>query len=67
MVAASLVELDEPIAIARDNIRELTERAAALSAPETRHESQTVSPTRSGNLPNSSRNVRPFSNKVGRE
>jgi hypothetical protein len=31
MVTASLVELDERIAVARDNIRELTERAAALS------------------------------------
>jgi hypothetical protein len=31
MAAASLVELDECIAIVRDNIRELTEQAAALS------------------------------------
>ena len=31
MATASLVELDERIAIVRDNIRELTEQAAALS------------------------------------
>jgi hypothetical protein len=31
MAASSLVEIDERIAIARDNIRELTEQAAALS------------------------------------
>jgi predicted ATPase len=31
MAAASLVELDERIAVVRDNIRELTEQAAALS------------------------------------
>jgi hypothetical protein len=31
MAAASLVELDERIAIVRDNIRELTEQDAALS------------------------------------
>jgi hypothetical protein len=34
MVTASLVEIDERIAIARDNIRELTEQAAALSGAE---------------------------------
>ena len=31
MATTSLVELDERIAIVRDNIRELTEQAAALS------------------------------------
>jgi hypothetical protein len=31
MASPSLEELDERIAIARDNIRELTEQAAALS------------------------------------
>jgi hypothetical protein len=31
MATTSLVELDELIAIVRDNIRELTEQAAALS------------------------------------
>jgi hypothetical protein len=31
MAPASLVELDERIAVIRDNIRELTEQAAALS------------------------------------
>jgi hypothetical protein len=31
MAASSLVELDERIAIIRDNIRQLTEQAAALS------------------------------------
>jgi hypothetical protein len=31
MAPASLVELDERIAVVRDNIRELTEQAAALS------------------------------------
>jgi hypothetical protein len=31
MAAASLVKLDERIAVVRDNIRELTEQAAALS------------------------------------
>jgi hypothetical protein len=31
MAAASLVELDERIAVVRGNIRELTEQAAALS------------------------------------
>jgi hypothetical protein len=31
MAHASLVELDERIAVIRDNIRELTEQAAALS------------------------------------
>jgi hypothetical protein len=34
MATASLVELDERIAIVRDNIRELTERAAAVSGAE---------------------------------
>jgi hypothetical protein len=34
MATASLVELDERIAILRDNIRELTERAAAVSGAE---------------------------------
>jgi hypothetical protein len=34
MAAASLEELDERIAIVRDNIRELTEQAAALSGAE---------------------------------
>jgi hypothetical protein len=31
MAPASLTELDERIAVVRDNIRELTEQAAALS------------------------------------
>jgi hypothetical protein len=31
MATTSLVELDERIAVVRDNIRELTEQAAALS------------------------------------
>jgi hypothetical protein len=31
MATASLVEIDERIAIVRDNIRELTQQAAALS------------------------------------
>ena len=34
MAYASLEELDERIAIVRDNIRELTEQAAALSGAE---------------------------------
>ena len=34
MAHASLEELDERIAIVRDNIRELTEQAAALSGAE---------------------------------
>ena len=34
MAQASLEELDERIAIVRDNIRELTEQAAALSGAE---------------------------------
>jgi hypothetical protein len=34
MATASLLELDQRIAIVRDNIRELTEQAAALSGAE---------------------------------
>ena len=34
MATASLAELDERIAIVRDNIRELTEQAAAFSGAE---------------------------------
>jgi uncharacterized small protein (DUF1192 family) len=34
MATASLPELDQRIAIVRDNIRELTEQAAALSGAE---------------------------------
>jgi hypothetical protein len=34
MAAAPLLELDQRIAIVRDNIRELTEQAAALSGAE---------------------------------
>jgi hypothetical protein len=34
MATASLAELDERIAIVRDNIRELTEHAAAFSGAE---------------------------------
>ena len=38
MAYASLEELDQRIAIVRDNIRELTEQAAALSGAETRRQ-----------------------------
>ncbi len=34
MATASLLELDQRIAIVRDNLRELTEQAAALSGAE---------------------------------
>jgi hypothetical protein len=54
MATTSLVELDERIAIVRDNIRELTEQAAALSGAGDESRIADVSPTRSGGSPNSS-------------
>jgi hypothetical protein len=53
MATASRVELDECIAIVRDNIRELTERAPPFLALKMRRESQIVLTTRNGCLPNS--------------
>ena len=47
MAYASLEELDQRIAIVRDNIRELTEQAAALSGAEDETRAADRSPTRS--------------------
>ena len=57
MAYASLEELDQRIAIVRDNIRELTEQAAAFPARRTRRAPQTGSPARSSSLRSFSSNA----------
>ena len=58
---ASLAELDQRIAIVRDNIRELTEQAAAYSGAQDELPPPTALPSKSGRFRNCSRNARRLS------